>query len=418
MASLLMIVRRSLRRHFLSTAVTAVSIALSSGLTMAVFSISAQSTSAFGGGQGGWDAVLGAKGSPTQLVLNTIYHLETSPGNIPWEYYTRLANDPRIRLAVPYALGDNYKGYRVVGTTRELFTEFEYAPGRHFTAVPDQLFDPLRAEAVIGATVARELGMGRGDRFRPYHGLASHSGAEEHELAYTVISVLEPTNTPADKVIWIPIEGVFRMPGHIFFDEEGHELHAGLGKTIPDADKEISAVMLKLSDPRAGQMLAFEFNRQGKDATLVWPVAAVMAKLLKDLGWVNRILEAVAYLIVFVTGGALLAALYNTMNERRREFAILRALGARRRTVFGVIVLEAASIAMIGVTLGYGVYFGILLLAARIVRDSTGVVLDLGLVHPSLYWTPLGIVGLGALAGLLPAFKAYSTDVAAHLTRA
>ena len=415
--SLSMIVRRSLRLHLLSTTVTAVSIALSAGLAMAVFSISAQSSTAFGGGKGGWDAVLGAKGSPTQLVLNTVYHLETSPGNIPWSLYQALREDPRVTLAVPYAVGDNYKGYRIVGTTPELFTEFEYAEGKRYELVPDQIFDPLRGEAILGATAARELGMGRGDLFQPYHGVSYHESAEQHDVDYVVVSVMEPTNTPADKVIWIPIEGIFRMPGHVFFDEDGEVIEAGLGRELADEHKEISAVMLTLGNPRSGQMMAFEINRQGDQATLVWPVAAVMAKLIKDLGWVNRILEAVAYLIVIVAAGALLASLYNTMNERRREFAILRALGASRRTVFAVIVAEAAAIAAIGAVLGFGVYFGILLLAASIVKDTTGVVLDLGLVHPSLYWAPLGMVVLGALAGLLPAFKAYSTDVAGNLTR-
>ena len=415
--SLGMIVRRSLRLHLLSTAVTAIAIALSAGLAMAVFSISMQSSTAFGGGRGGWDAVLGAKGSSTQLVLNTIYHLETSPGNIPWAMYEEIQEHPSVTFAVPYALGDNFKGFRIVGTTPELFTEFEYREGKRYEPVPDQIFHPMRREAVIGATAARELGMKRGDTFMPYHGVAYHSGSEQHQVLYTVVSVLKPTNTPADKVIWIPIEGIFRMPGHVFYDEAGNEVDAGDDVEVPDEHKEISAVMLKVRPGPGAFALANDVNR-GDAATMVWPVAATMAKLLKDLGWVTKILEAVAYLIVLVAGIGLLAALYNTMNERRREFAILRALGASRGTVFTVIVVESATIATIGAALGFLVYFGILLLAAAQVKESTGVVLDLSLVHPSLYWTPLGMVVLGAFAGLLPAFKAYSTDVAGNLTRA
>lgn len=416
--SLGMIVLRSLRLHKLSTAVTAVAIALSAGLAMAVFSISMQSSTAFGGGRGGWDAVLGAKGSATQLVLNTIYHLETSPGNIPWSMYQEIREHPTVTLAVPYAVGDNYRGYRIVGTTTELFSEFEYAEGKKYELTPNQVFDPMRGEAVLGATVARELGIGRGDVFQPTHGVIDSASAEVHDVDYHVVSVMEPTNTPADKVIWIPIEGVFRMPGHSFFDEEGNELEAGWGVEIPDKYKEVSAVMLQVRPGAGAFTLMNQINRQGDVATFVWPVAAIMAKLLQDLGWVNRILEAVAYLIVLVAGGGLLAALYNTMNERRREFAILRALGASRRTVFTVIVAESATVAAIGAVLGFGVYFGILVLAAAQVKQTTGVVLDLSLVHPSLYWTPVGMVVLGALAGLLPAFKAYSTDVAGNLTRA
>lgn len=415
--SLAMIVRRSLRLHALSTSITAVSLALSAGLVMAVFSISQQSARAFGGGKGGWDAVLGARGSQTQLVLNTIYHLQTSPGNIPWSMYESVREERGVELAVPYAVGDNYKGYRIVGTTPELFTEFEYREGRTYELVPNQVFHPRKGEAVLGATVARELGMERGDRFKPYHGVSHRESADPHDVDYVVVSVMEPTNTPADKVIWIPIEGIFTMPGHVFYDEEGQEIEADLGKEIPDEHKEISAVMLEVSG-RTGYRLMNKINRRGDQATFVWPVAAVMAKLIKDLGWVNLVLEYVALLLVAVAALSLLASLYNTMNERRREFAILRALGARKRNVFAAIVAESATIAALGSVLGFAVYFVILAVAASKVKGETGVVLDLGLLHPALWWTPVGMVVIGALSGLLPAFKAYSTDVAGNLTRA
>ena len=124
-----------------------------------------------------------------------------------------------------------------------------------------------------------------------------------------------------------------------------------------------------------------------------------MADLFERLGWMSRVLVLVAYLVVLVSAGAILASIYNTINERRREFAILRALGARRRTVFSAIVIEAASIALIGSLLGLAVYAAILSTAAYIIRQQTGVVLDLGHLHPAIYFTPLGMTLLGAVAG-------------------
>ena len=117
-----------------------------------------------------------------------------------------------------------------------------------------------------------------------------------------------------------------------------------------------------------------------------------------------------------VAAGSILASLYTTMNERRREFAILRALGAKRRTVFSAIVLEATAIATLGALVGFVVYLAILTAAASIVKAQTGVVLDVAAVHPALWWTPIGMVVLGALSGCLPAWKAYATDVASNLT--
>src|SRR5438874_9834876 len=129
MRGLILIVFRSLRQHALSTVVTVLSVALACGLVMAVFSVKQQTHDAFTGGQAGFDAVLGARGSQLQLVLNTVFHLETSPGNIPWSMYTAIAAHPRVTLAIPYAVGDNYKGYRIVGTTPEIFTKFRYRSG-------------------------------------------------------------------------------------------------------------------------------------------------------------------------------------------------------------------------------------------------------------------------------------------------
>jgi putative ABC transport system permease protein len=124
----------------------------------------------------------------------------------------------------------------------------------------------------------------------------------------------------------------------------------------------------------------------------------------------------VAYLVMFVAAGTLLASLYNTMNERRREFAILRSLGARRSTLLGIIVMESSLIAGLGALLGFAVYYGILAGAAAVIRQETGVVLDLAAWHPALLWTPIGMVIVGAFAGSIPAIKAYSTDVAKVLS--
>jgi putative ABC transport system permease protein len=409
-SGLFLIVRRSLRQHALSTTVTVASVALACGLVMAVFSIADQTQEAFTGGRVGYDAVLGARGSQLQLVLNTVFHLETSPGNIPWNLFETIRKDPRVSLAIPYAVGDNYHGFRIVGTTDEIFTRFEYQPGRKFV-VRGRPFDSRRREAVIGSYVAQETGLALNSKFNPYHGLTS---ADKHPEEYVVVGVLEPTNTPSDRVIWIPIEGIFRMSGHVLRGS-GTEFQAEAGKPIPDDAKEVSAVMLSFKNQTAGMALDQTINKQGKVATLAWPIATVMSDLFNKMGWVNRILTLVAYLVVLVAAGSILASIYNSMNERRREFAILRALGARRRTVFSAIVFEAMSISALGAFLGYVVYAAILAVATVIVRAQTGVVLDAMNLHPVLCLAPVGMIGLGALSGLVPAWKAYSTDVATNL---
>jgi putative ABC transport system permease protein len=413
--NLMSLVRRSLRQHALSSFITIVSVALAAGLTMSVFAINAQTYDAFTGGKVGFDAVLGARGSQLQLVLNTVFHLETSPGNIPWSLYKEISENPRVTLAIPYAVGDNYQGYRIVGTTQEMFTKFTYREGQGFVLKSGgRVFDESKKEAILGNYVAEKLGMTVGSTFTPYHGL-QFSEREKHADEYTVVAIMEATNGPSDRVVWIPIEGIYRMSGHVLRGG-GKPMRATPGEVIAEEHLEVSAVMLKLSNPQAGFILNQQINQTGKVATLAWPIARVMAELFDRIGWVSRILTMVAYLIVVVAAGSILASIYNTMNERRREFAILRALGARRSTVFSAIVLEASTITTLGALLGFLVYGGILAAAFVIVRAQTGVVLDAFRFDHALWMTPVGMILLGALAGLVPAFKAYRTDVASNLT--
>jgi putative ABC transport system permease protein len=412
---LMALVRRSLRQHALSSAITVVSVGLAAGLTMAVFAINNQTYEAFTGGQVGFDAVLGARGSQLQLVLNTVFHLEASAGNIPWSMYKQIAANPRVELAIPYAVGDNYKGFRLVGTTPELFTKFRYRSGQGFEVHPGgRFFQADTRDVVVGSYAARQLGLKVGQIINPYHGL-QYAESQRHQDQFTIVGVLKPTNSPSDRVIWIPIEAVYRMSGHVLRGT-GQIYRPTEGEEIADENKEVSAVMLKFKNAQTGFILDQQINRQGKVATLAWPVAKVMADLFDRIGWVSRILSMVAYLVMVVAAGSILASIYNTMNERRREFAILRALGARRATVFSAIVLEAVSITLLGALVGYLVYGGILAAAFVVVRDRTGVVLNAFRPDPAMWLVPLAMIALGALAGLVPAFKAYGTDVASNLT--
>ncbi|MCP5020192.1 MAG: ABC transporter permease [bacterium] len=413
--TMLRIALRSLKQHALSTTVTVASAALACGLVMAVFAVATQSTQAFQGGALGFDAVLGARGSSTQLVLNTVYHLETSPGNIPWMMYYEISLDPRVEEAYPYVVGDNYRGFRIVGTEPELFDEYLIDDKSPFEFVGHgEIFDPSLRQAIVGSVVAQETGLKRGDSLNPTHQLAEH-GDHTHDEDYVVVGVLKATNTPVDRVIWIPMEGMWRMEGH-FLRGAGEDYQAMPDEYIPDEHKEVSAVMLRLKKTSSGLALQNLYNKKDKRATLAWPVAAEVQRLFQRLGWVNKVLTLVAYLVMFVAAGSLLASLYNTMNERRREFAILRSLGARRSTLLGIIVIESTLIATLGALFGFAVYYGILSVAANVIRQETGVVMDRNAMHPALAWAPIGMVVVGAIAGCIPAIKAYSTDVARVLS--
>jgi putative ABC transport system permease protein len=396
--TLWLIVFRSLRQHALSTVVTALSVALAGGLLMSVWSVKEQSQAIFTGVNAGFDAVLGARGSKLQLVLNAVFNLESSPGNVASSDFQDIKDNPAVELAIPIAVGDNYLGYRLVGTVPEMFTQVEYAPGKHYeVGVGENFFDPNRREAVVGSFAAQKLHLKRGDKFHPFHGLI-YDEKNQHAETYVVVGVMKPSNTPADRVIWIPLAGIQNMSGH-----------------DPNAATDVSAVLVKLKAPELGLSMDMMYNRQGNRLTFAYPIAAVMADLFSKIGWFDRVLALVAYLVALVATLSILASIYNSMNERRREIAILRALGARRTTVFGAILLEAASISALGMVVGFACYGIIMVAVAGVIREQTGVVIDPMKFNQVMLWAPAALIVLGALAGVVPAVKAYRTHVAEYL---
>ncbi|MFM8469138.1 MAG: ABC transporter permease, partial [Limisphaerales bacterium] len=346
-----LIVAKSLRQHLLSTVVTALSLALAGGLLMAVWVVKTQANDTFTKQNAGFDAVLGARSAKLQLVLNAIFHLEASPGNLPWADYEDIAKNSAVALALPIAVGDNYPRYRLVGTTTNLFA-VEHAPGRKYRVADGEAFMPGYMEAVLGSFAARQLKLKVGDKFQPYHGL-NFDPTQQHEEQYVVTGILEPSNTPADRVIWIPLEGVQHMKGHD-------------AKTAT----EISAVLVKLKNPIAGRGLELMYNKQGNRLTFAWPIAQVVSELFSKIAWFDRVLEMVAWLVAVVATGSVLASIYNSMNERRRDIAILRALGARAHTIFCAVVLECAAIAALGMLAAFAGYALIAAIAAGLIRAA------------------------------------------------
>jgi putative ABC transport system permease protein len=221
----------------------------------------------------------------------------------------------------------------------------------------------------------------------------------QHSDTYVVSGILAPSNTPADKVVWIPLHGVQTMAGH-----------------DPKTATDISAVLLQLRSPAAGFMLDLMYNKQGNRLTFAYPIGAIMAELFSKIGWFDQVLALIAYLVALVSTGGVLVAIYNSMAARRRDIAILRSLGAHRRTIFSAIVLEAAAIGALGMGAAFLVYAVIVSGVAAIIRAQTGVLLDPWTFNRVMIWAPLGMIALCAVSGFVPAWKAYRTDVADSLS--
>jgi len=395
-----LLIYRSLRQHALSTLVAAACIALACGLLMTVWMVKAQSQRAFLEMSTSFDGVLGPRGSEQQIVLDAIFHIEASPGNIKLSDYERIRDNPAVKTAIPIATGDNHQGWRIVGTVPELFTGTEYARGKKYEVAHGKVFSPgaRTREAVAGSFVARKLGFVVGSRFHPGHGPACAPGCE-HAGEYKIAGILAPTNTPADRVIWIPLAGMQNRAGH---DAPGQP--------------ELSAVLVQLHAPPAGALLQQQYNGRDGHLTFAYSASKVVADFFDRISWFGRVLALVAVIVVLVAAGSVLASIYASMSARQRDIAILRALGARRETVFSAVVFEAMMIAALGAVCGFVVYFVLMAGVVELIRVQTGVGIPVAAWHPVLVWCPLGMVAFGALGGVAPAIKAYRVPVALTLS--
>jgi putative ABC transport system permease protein len=437
--NLIKIVCKNMRQRALATCLTTLSVALGVALCAAILLIRQEMQKRFEQGAIGYEMVVGAKGSPLQLVLNTVFHLDISPGNIPWDLFTTLRDDRRVKLAIPFAVGDNYRGFRIVGTTDALFREFEFEPGRKFAfaqggpfqfseealehafeeaaerakaAAEGKTAEPHDhdrvSEAVLGSAVAAQTGLKLGNTFVASHGLQEAADEKVHgDVAWKVVGILAPTGTANDRAIFINLDS--------FYHIEGHEIRE-TGKPLDDDTTPpgmVSSIVLKLRTPVHALGLAREIN-DSLNAMAAFP-ASEIRNLFQIVGNIDRVLLAQAILIVIVAGVAIAVSIYNSLSERRREIAILRALGARRRTIFAIVVWEAVAICLLGGVAGLLGGHAIVTLANVALQEASGFTVAAFRFQTVELLVLAGCVILGALSGFGPAARAYRTDVAENL---
>jgi len=438
-------------------------------LVVAILLVQRGGRALFGQTDYGYEVLVGSKASPLQLVLNTVYHLDRSPGNIPYSVYEALniPRHPQVRAAVPYAVGDTYKGLRIVGTTLKLFgindngqpmdRPFEYRPGKTYRVAEGQLFHPAKFQAVIGSDVPRLTGLKLGDKFQASHGSAAPGQSEDiHDEQWEVVGILEATRTATDRVLFIPLITFFTIAEHETALEAQAAVKAGIDPSrmraaaattapatgasahghdhehasehaaywlLPDGTVEIklpkekwqvSAVLVKTRSPFAAQQLMWTVNNRDQ-AAAVNPAATMREFFEVFLAPSALLLTGIAWLVTAVAAVGILVSIYNSVSARKREIAILRALGATRGRILTSICLEAGLIGLMGGLIGLVVGHLIGWVGSVFLQRLVGEGIDwVGTAR--VEWLYLGIVVvLALLAGLVPALKAYRTPVATNL---
>ncbi len=407
------IIFNSIRQHIGSSILAVVSIWLGVALLIAVFSLREQTHKTFTEIGTGIDAVLGPKGSPLQIVLNAVYHLEEMPGKLKWTYMKEVEKSPIVVEAIPFCTGHSYAGYRVNAIDRRFLTDFEYMPGHKFSFAEKEggqgrPFNDAK-EAVAGWEVAKKLHIKLGQTFNPVCGVKS--GDPIHVNDFIVfVGILAPTGTPHDRAIYFPLNTFYGLEGH----------GAATAKMASDEKyREISGAYLKIKRIRGGAMhpgvqdLKFGID-QSTEAQLVIP-REVLPRLFSIIGWVDYVFIAVSFMVLALAGMFLFVALLSALRQRRRDMAIMRCLGATRRTVFGLVLSEALIICIIGGLLG--LVFGHILvgIGAEQMKAETGIQFSGFYICTIDYLLLPALFVIGILTGLIPAIQAYRMGVLRNL---
>ncbi|MFN9370047.1 MAG: ABC transporter permease [Planctomycetia bacterium] len=440
--SILGIAWRSIRQRPLTSGLTALSLALGVALVVATLVTAGIVKRTFASGAGlGYNMIVGAKGSPLQLVLNSVYYVSKPIENIPWSFYQEFlpaAERPdgsagrfagSVETAVPICMGDYFRGYRVVGTNAAFFSRLTPGYGRTFRFSAGANFrDDDFFAGVIGATVAESLGLRVGDTFAPTHGA---DDGLEHD-PFRVVGIVDRTGTPVDRGVFVNMEGFYLQEGHAKpVTDAGPDAAApapvpsagGTGDKpapLPFAEREVTAILIctaavaGLQDVTA--MVLTQTINEGRDGQAAAPVLVISELFELFVRPLELVLLLVTALVVLVSAIGILVSMVGSALERSRDVAVMRALGARRTHVLAAVLVEALLLAvgggLAGWLLGHLVVGGI----GPWITKYSGVSVSLFSAAPlqEMLLVPF-MIGVAILAGILPALAAYRTDVAKWL---
>jgi putative ABC transport system permease protein len=437
---------KSLRNRRVSVTLTVVSIGLSVALLFGVERIRREAQTSFTNTISGTDLIVGARTGSVQLLLSSVFRIGNASNNIGMDSYKAIVSNPAVEWSIPISLGDSHRGYRVMGTTEEYFEHLKYGRQQRLKMKEGEWFHDADG-AVLGSETAKRLGYSIGDEVVVAHGSGDVSFIKHDAHPFKVTGILAPTGTPIDRTVHVSLHGMDAI--HEDMDGEPHEerldpLKAALLKAKnrdhendDDHDHEHSANGHGHDDhdeihshtPR--QITAFFVGLKSRSAALgmqrminefkAEPLSAVLpAVALQELWEIVGVLEkaflAVSGFVVLVGLAGMLVAIMNSLNERRREMAVLRSVGAKPTHIFGLIVGEAGIITVAGVLFGWTVIYALLLITRPIIAANTGLFVSIG--SPSAYEFILAviIVFAGLLIGVIPAYRCYCNSLADGLT--
>ncbi len=400
---------------------TVFAIALSVCLLLAVERIRTETRSSFASTISGTDLIVGARSGSINLLLYSVFRLGNATNNIRWDSFETIAHDPKVQWAIPISLGDSHRGYRVMGTSSAYFEHYQYGRGQALQLAQGQTFgngdDPFAV--VLGAEVAEALHYQLGQQLILAHGVATISLSKHDDKPFTLVGILQRTGTPVDRTLHISLQGMQAL--HIDWQngmpaQGKNRVSAEQARRMDLQPQAITAALLGLKSKIATFSVQRQINEfRGEPLLAILPGVALQ-ELWSLMGSAEKALMVVSLFVVLTGLIGMLTAILTSLNERRREMAILRSVGARPWHIASLLIVEAFALALAGVLLGLVLLYLAIALAQGYVQANYGLLLPLAL--PSRYeWTLLGaILAAALLMGAIPAWRAYRQSLADGLS--
>jgi putative ABC transport system permease protein len=408
---LLRLALKSLRARTLTTTLTVFSIALSVMLLVGVDRLRDAAQAGFSGTLSHTDLIAGARGGDLPLLLSSVFHIGNAANSVSWDTYQHFAHHPAVAWTIPISMGDSFYGYRVVATDDNFYKHYQYhrtksleiAQGR----TPEALFD-----VAVGSEVARHLNLHLGQQITLAHGIEEKSVLNHENTPFTIVGILASTSTPVDQALYITLLGDEAM--HFGWTDG---TPPAIGEAVPKLDPsklkvdEVTSFLIGTKSRISTLYLQREINTfKPEPLTAIIP-AYTLQQLWSLLDYADTALSLVSVAVLIVGLLAMLIALYTALNERRREIAILRAVGVHARQIFLLFLLESTLIATAGTTLGIGAVYAMLFLLRGMLESHTGLPIALVGLSLRVEIYAIGTIVLAALLGLIPAARAYRNSL-------
>lgn len=387
---------------------TLLSVALAVTLLLGVERLRQAARDAFSQSISGTDLVIGARTSPVQLVLYSVFRLGEATNNIKWSSYQSIAALPTVAWSIPFSLGDSHRGFPVLGTTAAYFEHFRYGAGRSLSLREGRPFSTV-FEAVLGAEVAARLGYRLGDQITLSHGAGDAESIEHADKPFLVVGILAPSGTPVDRTVHVSLSSIEA----IHLDWIGGAPIPGVNIPADQVSKfdlephSITALLVGLKNRAAVFRVQRQVNEFADEPLLGVLPGVALDELWQVVGLVEKSLFAVAALVVAVGLAGLVAVILAGLNERRRELAILRSVGATLPQILALLLIEGLLLTLFGALFGFAMLSALSVLLAPLLENQLG--LSLPLAWPSL--RELSLLGLivltGGLSSLIPGIQAY-----------